>query len=429
MYIYVIPALLILSLFFFKVRSFKVVYLKALMLPAACVLFILCLIFLSDTAVKSAYDGLKLWLDIVFPSLFPFLVASELLNGTGLVRATGVLLEPVMRPLFNVPGCGSFAFLMGITSGYPVGAKITARMYENKLITREEGERLLAFSNNSGPLFIIGAIAVGMFRIHKAGILLLACHVLACITVGILFGLFSRKNTSSPASRQYFARFKKELLSEKKGMGFGNAFGEAIKNSVTTMLMIGGFIIFFSVIISLLLETGVIHRISSVLSPFLVHFGINGEISVSVISGIFEITTGAKMASRSSGASLTQQLAAVSLIVGWGGLSVHSQVMSIVHGTGMRIRTYLLGKSLQGILACIYTVIGIKTAGLFGIMMEKPAFTPLNALHSPVWYDYVLGSISFFMIFLTIFMFLAGILPAIRSLEKLLKICRSSLHR
>jgi len=65
------------------------------------------LIIFSDTAVKSAGSGLNLWFNVVFPSLFPFFVASEILYRTGFIKAIGILLEPIMRPLFNVPGCGS----------------------------------------------------------------------------------------------------------------------------------------------------------------------------------------------------------------------------------------------------------------------------------------------------------------------------------
>ena len=60
-----------------------------------------------------------------------------------------------MRPLFNVPGEGAFPLIMGIISGYPVGAKIVTNFRKNGTVTKEEGERLITFTNNSGPLFII----------------------------------------------------------------------------------------------------------------------------------------------------------------------------------------------------------------------------------------------------------------------------------
>lgn len=102
-----------------KTKHSRIYHVKKLTLPLVIIAFILFLIIFSDTAVTSAKKGLTLWLNVVFPSLFPFFVASELLGMTGFTKAFGVLLEPIMRPLFNVPGCGSFAFAMGVTSGYP----------------------------------------------------------------------------------------------------------------------------------------------------------------------------------------------------------------------------------------------------------------------------------------------------------------------
>ena len=63
-----------------------------------------------------------------------------------------------MKPLFNISGEGAFALIMGIISGYPTGAKIATIFRENGTCTKEECERLLSFTNNSGPLFIIGTV-------------------------------------------------------------------------------------------------------------------------------------------------------------------------------------------------------------------------------------------------------------------------------
>lgn len=105
----------------------------------------------------------------------------------------GKALNRIMRPLFNVPGEGSFAFLMGIISGYPTGAKIVSNLKEKKICNTEECERLIAFTNNSGPLFIVGTVGSGLFGNSKIGFLLLFTHILACITVGFLFRFWKYK--------------------------------------------------------------------------------------------------------------------------------------------------------------------------------------------------------------------------------------------
>ncbi len=115
-----IIASFILLVIFYNKKSVRIIHLRSLFLPLMCITFILMLIIFSHTAVESASKGLHLWLNVVFPSLFPFFVASEILNRTGFIKSVGILLEPIMRPLFNVPGCGSFALAMGVTSGYPV---------------------------------------------------------------------------------------------------------------------------------------------------------------------------------------------------------------------------------------------------------------------------------------------------------------------
>lgn len=395
-------------------------YIKKLLLPLACILFIACLIIFPKTAVDAAAKGLNLWANIVFPSLFPFFVVSEVLNSTGFVRAAGVLLEPVMRPLFNVPGCASFAFLMGITSGYPVGAKITTGMRKEKLLAKSEAERLLAFSNNSGPLFIIGAVALGMFKMPQTGIFLLTCHVLASITVGILFRFSGpkRENVRYKYSESLSGKFRAELLysQQKTNRNLGTVFGNAVSNSIMTLLMIGGFIVLFSVIINLLLNTGIIHGISGAVSVILAPAGINKDIIASIISGIFEITSGVNMAAGALGAPIAQRLAAASVIMGWGGISVHAQVSSIIRDTGLSLKPYLRGKFLQGLIAGIYTLIGLKITGskIFG---SRQAYSPVYDAKIFTRYECLITSCRYLMIFITVLFICTATFWAVKYLK------------
>ena len=111
---------------------------------ALLVLCFLMVLFPAETWHASV-RGLSIWWDVLFPSLFPFLVLSELLLGFGIVHFLGTLLNPLMRPLFRVPGSGGFVFAVSCASGYPTGAKLTAQLWDQKLVTREEGERLVGF--------------------------------------------------------------------------------------------------------------------------------------------------------------------------------------------------------------------------------------------------------------------------------------------
>ena len=141
----------------------------AIVLACALGLFVAaCIVLYPEAAHDSAMRGIAIWWKVLFPALFPFLVISEIMLGFGIVHFLGALLDPMMRPLFRVPGIGGFAMAMGFASGYPVSAKLTSQLREQNLVTRTEGERLVAFSTTSDPLFLIGAVSIGFF--HNPGI-------------------------------------------------------------------------------------------------------------------------------------------------------------------------------------------------------------------------------------------------------------------
>ena len=154
--------------------------------------------------------------------------------------------------------CGAFAFVIGLISGYPVGAKIVSEFREKGLVSKDEGERLLCFTNNSGPLFILSSVGIALFGDTKTGLLLLCTHILACISVGIIFGIISKKSrknnlvgiNSFKKSESYNDNSK---FNSQKNINFknlGEVLTNSISSSISTILMIGGFIVIFSVIIS-----------------------------------------------------------------------------------------------------------------------------------------------------------------------------------
>ncbi len=294
-------------------------------------------------------------------------------------------------------------------------------MRENNLLSKAEAERLLAFTNNSGPLFIAGAVAVGMFNLPRAGMFLLVCHILACLTVGVLFRFYRRKEVFKKLSfdRNLLIRFRKELALKNvySLSDLGGILGDAVRNSVIMMLNIGGFIIFFSVIINLLIDAGFINYLSDSICLLLSPLGIQKDIVDSLISGFFEITTGTSLASKAVNSTIALRLTAASAIIGWAGLSVHSQVLSIVSKTDISIKPYLLGKLLQGVLAAIYTFIGINISGS-AFCLDEPVFSQAGSLYSPGWYGCFLFSFESLAAILSVFILGAAIICAASLMAK-----------
>lgn len=310
----------------------------------------------SRSNLNAVKDGLFLWATAVVPSLFPFFVSTELLYSTNIVSYLGKLLNPIMRPLFNVPGEAGFAFIMGLISGYPVGAKIVSNFVENGVCTTEEAERMLSFTNNSGPLFIIGTVGISLFGSTTIGLLLFFTHILACISVGIILRFMSKKISNS----NYKSSFSQNSGKYVTFASLGEVLSKSITNAISTILMIGGFVVIFSVIISILNQSYILDNLATILSPVGNLVGIPEELVKYILSGILELTNGVSLVSSVPLKSLSTNIIICAFLLGFGGISILLQVFSIISKNKLSIKPYIFGKLLQGILAAFYTFIAIE---------------------------------------------------------------------
>ncbi len=331
------------------------------------VTFTLLLVFFSTSNLVAAKNGLYLWANNVIPSLFPFFIATELLSHTNVINILGRFFNRYMRPIFNVPGVGSYPLIMGIISGYPVGAKIVSDLRSKNMLTRSEAERLLAFTNNSGPLFILGTIGIGLFKDTTTGIVLLLTHILACITVGILFRFWKYKDTNI-ASYKTILKMQSEIVNMSN---IGDVLSTSIKNSIITILNIGGFIVLFSVIISILSHSHLIDLMVYILNPLFEFFNINHDFSYGMINGFLEITNGLQQISIIPIKQISFSIIICAFILGFGGISVLLQVYSFTSKTDISIKPYILGKFFQGIIAAFYTFLVFHFFGFLSLDLSN----------------------------------------------------------
>lgn len=282
---------------------------------------------------------------------------------TNIVTFCGKLLNGFMKPLFNVSGKGSFAFIMGIISGYPVGAKIACEFRKNNICSKEECERLLSFTNNSGPLFIIATVGISMFGSSIIGLLLFITHILSCITVGIIFRFW---HSNSKESNDF--KTLKSNINSNLNVSFSNLgeiLADSIKNATSTIMMIGGFIIIFSSIISILNASGTFNYIHILLVPIFNFFNIDSSFINAILTSILEITTGISKISNIAIKKISINIILTAFFLGFGGISILLQVLSITSKTDLSIKPYVYGKILHGIIASFYTFIAINIFPFF----------------------------------------------------------------
>jgi sporulation integral membrane protein YlbJ len=370
--------------------------LKTAFLAISVTIMAASLITYPEESFAASIRGLDMWWEIVFPSLLPFFIISEMLIGFGIVKFIGVLLEPLMRPLFRVPGVGGFVWAMGMASGFPAGAKLTARLRQEKQITRIEAERLVAFTNSSNPLFIFGAVSVGFFKNAHLGIILALSHYLGNICVGLIMRYYGQNVQEDEDEKETVkSRFPirtalialhRTRVNDKRPIG--KLLGDAVTSSIQTLLMIGGFIILFSVINKILFHLQITAFLANIIEYILKTLSIPESLSVPLISGLFEITQGSQMTSQVQSVTLMQMAIITSFILAFSGFSVQAQVASILAQTDIRFQPFFIARVLQGIFASIFTFVMWKPVYERFYNPEQPSHAiPVALLEDNSWWQ------------------------------------------
>ena len=185
-----------------------------------------------------------------------------------------------------------------------------------------------------------------MFFSPAIGLILFVTHILSCLTVGFLFRWWGKSKEKKYRNSDYTI--------EDSALSFcnlGEVLSKSIISSINTVLMIGGFVVLFSIIISIL-------RTSHILSAFvnlLSIVGVPDFLSMGLISGFIEVTNGVSFISSLTSCDIHFQLILASSILGFGGFSVLLQVLSITSKSNISIKPYLYGNLVQACFAGLYT--------------------------------------------------------------------------
>ena len=114
----------------------------------------------------------------------------------------------------------------------------------------------------------------------NTGIILFITHLLACLTVGFLFRWWKFNNVQCN-SRSLPSSVNVQCTMENnqsiKFSNIGEILSKSILNSINTLLLIGGFVVLFSILISMLKSSGTLFVLSELINPILGLFGISSD--------------------------------------------------------------------------------------------------------------------------------------------------------
>ncbi len=293
----------------------------------------LCLVLAPAEAIESARCALSLCAELIVPSLLPFFIASALLIRLGVPQTLGKLLSPLAYRLWGVSGAGASAFFAGICGGYPLGAQTVAELYLNGQIKKEEAERLLRFCNNSGPSFLVGVIGAGIFSSRAAGLLLYGIHVFSALLVGLLFRRSGAEIGSPPAETE---------------TGIAEALVASVRQAVSAVLSVCGFVLCFCVLSGLLDTLGIWNAAAALLTRV---SGFGTQDLRTLLIGMLEISGGVGAL---RGLPPTKgRFVLAAFLCGWGGLSVWFQTMAVLAETDLDARGHIVGRLLSSVLSAL----------------------------------------------------------------------------
>lgn len=295
-------------------------------------LFCLLLFFKNGRiASESIRRGLLLCARTVIPSLFPFMVVSELLIFGGMGEQ---LIQSIARPfckLFRLPPAGICAMLLGMLCGFPIGAKALIGAYRKGTISKKDAERAMCVSNLPSPAFILGVVGTSLWKSTQFGIALYA----SLLSTSMLYGMIDARMGQKKGAP--LAEATRIWNNEPENQSIARLFTASIASACGALLSVCAYVVFFSALMG---------AWNAILESFCAP-----RILFAALFGALELSGGvqacAALESPIAGGALTAFACA------WSGLSVHCQVLSICDGYGLCFRRYFLAKAIQAAICAL----------------------------------------------------------------------------
>lgn len=286
-------------------------------------IFFFCMLFSPTAVFNGASDGLLLWFQTIVPTLFPFIFITDIMIYTNTIQAISKFFLPFVQRVFKTSENGSFAVVVGFLCGYPLGAKVTANLLKENKISILEAKYLLSFCNNASPIFILNFIIWKTLNRQSLAIptLLLVLGVPACFSL-----IFRHFYWGDSRSFVHLAQSSCVRCKHEKSI-----VDSCIMDAIESITMVGGYIIIFSVFISVLKQYLPTHSLLQYCLPF------------------WELSNGITMLKNFSFPPAIEYASIIALTV-FGGFCALGQTKSVLKNTPISIAPYIMQKLVTAIV-------------------------------------------------------------------------------
>ncbi len=295
------------------------------------VLFMLWMIFVILFNRELIYEtisySLKVWVHNLIPSMFPFFVVSDILLCYHVSEYIPKFIVKFFSKVFNVSNTIIVVFFLSMLSGMPNNARIIAMMLRNNEISLDDANHVLIFTHFPNPSFVFSV--VGVFFLHNSyyGIIIYISIILGNLILGFI-------------TRNYINHYHIDYTKKSsKSQNISLVFIQAVRRSIDSLLLILGIITCF-----LICSAIIISKLSF------------SSYTNAIIQGIFEITMGIKAISN-LGISDLYKVVISAMLISFGGISVHMQIISQIIDTDISYHTFFLARIFHAILSGIISFI------------------------------------------------------------------------
>lgn len=257
------------------------------------IIFFFILIFIKkDIMYYTIYKTVILWFKNIVPNLLPMFIITSLIIESNLIINICNIFGKLFNKIFKCSNYGIFIYFLSLFTGSPSNAKYINDLVNNNLISNTLSDKLLLFTSNYNTLLIYSLLSLYLNKSISIKIIIII--IISNIIVGLIF-----RNINYIYLKTNYNKRKINI-------------SKIIKDTIDTLLMILGTLIFFNIIINLL--------------------PIKNMLLKNILNGFLEITTGLKGLEYLD-ISTNIKILLSTVYLSFGGLSIHTQIKSILPDT------------------------------------------------------------------------------------------------
>lgn len=305
------------------------------------------IIFFPNISINAAKEALEAFVKVVLPTLFPFIVCTNIILNLGGAQLFRFIFKPFMK-LFSLPGYLGISYSTSIAAGYPSGLNSLAMQVEGTDTNTLLAATLLC--SNVGPMFVVGAMGTLIGNTRLAWLILIS-HYIGGIIVAFI------------ASRVFKIKTIKPKIDNRDRLNFADSVEKSIQNAIFVMLKVCGCIVIMRVFTAINMAT----PIGTMLKKLTF---IDAEL---ILRGTLEMADGCLYIATNQNILLA--CVAICAIVSFGGISVLLQSVSYLNKLKVNVKTYTIFKALHAFVSSIicYIALQIKPFSIYTSTINNPS--------------------------------------------------------